>query len=297
MTAYTLVVSNPPHGDMDHWQAAPYLGLASAEVRMKANYPVPEIWLADTDQSKMGEAAEMLRKAGLNVVVLAGDDLFHVPPQAVVQSFAFTDTHLGAVLADSKVELAYDTPITGVLCTPRKHVAPEQSRPAWTNPLTQGLWQRSSSVFMTRDSLVGLGGLGRRTSTAGLGSSSPDVESAFLDLYTSVEGTLRRMSILQDRVDFSGLKELQLPRAADNLAMFVAECEDRFKRGRVDRRLMNMQPRERPVVGRTSSYDAERKGFSYATEALSKLLESISADLKNISQFDLSSRLAYLTTQ
>jgi hypothetical protein len=40
----------------------------------------------------------------------------------------------------------------------------------------------------------------------------------------------------------------------------------------------------------------ERKGFSYATQALSKLLESISPDLKDVSQFELSSRLAFLTT-
>jgi len=296
MPAYTLLVSNPPHGEVDLWQAAPNLGLTPAEARMKANYPVPEIWLADTDKPKLEEAAGMLRQAGLNVVIVAGDDFLHVPVQTPVKSFSFTDTHLVVVLEDSTIELAYETPITAVLCTPRKQAAPEQGRPAaWTNPLTQGLWQRSSSVFMTRDSLVGLGGLGRRTSTTGLGAGGPEAESAFFDLYASAGGGLRRISVVQDRVDFSGLKEHQLPRATDNLAMFVAECEDRFKHGRVDRRLANMQPRDRPLVGKTGAYDQVRKGFSYATEALSKLLESISPDLKPMSQFDLSSRLAYLT--
>ena len=80
-----------------------------------------------------------------------------------------------------------------------------------------------------------------------------------------------------------------------NLAMFVAEVESRFPQARVDRRLVNMVARSRAVVGMPSSHEPPRKGFSFATEALSRLLHSISPELKDLSQFDLSSRLAYLT--
>jgi hypothetical protein len=50
------------------------------------------------------------------------------------------------------------------------------------------------------------------------------------------------------------------------------------------------------MVGKPKPGTPERKGFSYATEALAKLLESISPDLKDLSQFELCSRLVYLTT-
>ena len=38
-----------------------------------------------------------------------------------------------------------------------------------------------------------------------------------------------------------------------------------------------------------------REGFSFATTALSKLLEPIAPDLKDINQFELASRLVFLT--
>ena len=45
------------------------------------------------------------------------------------------------------------------------------------------------------------------------------------------------------------------------------------------------------------NFQIYRRGFSYATEALAHLLDSLSPDLKDISQADLSSRLAYLTNR
>ncbi len=41
--------------------------------------------------------------------------------------------------------------------------------------------------------------------------------------------------------------------------------------------------------------DPVRKGFSFATTALSNLLESIAPELKDLNQFELASRLCFLT--
>lgn len=295
MRSYALVVSNPPHGEVDPSQAAPAMGLAAAEIRTKANYPAPEIWLADTDRDKMAAAAAALGDAGLTVVVVTGEDLLNVPKQVPVTSFEFTDMHLVAQAEGSEVRVAYDAPVTAVLCTPAGKLG-ESGSGAGGSSLTEGLRLRSSSVFMTRDSLVGFGGLGTRSSAAGAGrEEGAQKNSHFLDIYFTGESGPGKISVTQDQVDFSGLGKSQTPDSATNLALFAAKCEDRFAQGRFDRRLVNMQARQWPMVSRGIVKHGERKGYSYATEALSKLLESISPDLKDLSPFQFSSVLAYLT--
>ena len=241
----------------------------------------------------MEEAAEGLTAAGLSVVVVPGEALGALPPREEVQSVRLSDAGLVATLAGAEVMLPYDAEAVAVYCTPRQAAGLEGGRSGGSG-LTEGLTRRSSSVFMTRDSLVGFGGLGGRSSAAG-GAEAVPGESSFLDLYCTVDGTARRLTVLQNKVDFSGLGELALPNATANMEMLVQEFEERFAKGSVDRRLVNMQPRQRPMVGKRAADHPERKGFSFATEALNRLLETISSDLKGVSQFELSSRLAFLT--
>ena len=76
------------------------------------------------------------------------------------------------------------------------------------------------------------------------------------------------------------------------------ECENRFDNVHVDRRLEDMTLRgPTRVVTEAVAAQPTRTGFSYATEALAGLLGSLSPDLTDISQPDLSSRLAYLTNR
>ncbi len=289
----TLVISNPPHEDIDPALAAPCFGLSPAEVRMKANYPIPEIWLADSAKGIVDPTVDILRTAGLNVVAVPGERLAKIPAQASVKSFAFTDAGLTLNLEDSQVELSPDGALVAVFCQPR--AGGSLARGLGSNPLTEGLRQRKSGVFMARDSLMGFGG-GRGSMS---GEEEESAESPFLDIYvpTGTDGSPLRLSVVQNEVDFSGLGDLQLPRANDNMVMFVAELESKLPAVRVDRRLEEMQPRARAMVSQRTAISGERKGFSFATAALSQLVESISPDLKDMSQFELASRLAYLTTQ
>ena len=290
----TLVISNPPHQDIDPALAAPCFGLSPAEVRMKANYPVPEVWLVDSEGGNVDPTINILRTAGLNVVSVAGQKLASIPAQTIVKSFAFADEGLTLTLEDSQVDLSYDGALVAVFCQPLPGGG--QASGSSVNPLTEGLRQRKSGVFMARDSLIGFGG--GRSSLAGPGEE--EGESAFLDIYLpggSEDSPPTHLAIVQDQVDFSGLGDLELPRKNDNMAMFVAEFESKFTGARLDRRLDDMRPRARAMVGKRSAISGERKGFSFATAALSQLLESLSPDLKDISQFELASRLAYLTTQ
>lgn len=290
----TLIISNPPHEDLDPALAAPCFGLSPAEVRMKANYPIPEVWLTNSEGAKVVDpAADILRAAGMNIVSVPGQDLAEIPQQTMVESFVFTDAGLTLNLEDSQVDLSHDEKLIAVFCQPRPAMGGSSGVAA--NPLTEGLRQRRSGVFLARDSLMGFG-TGRRASLSD--GEAEDAESPFLDIYVPGESSSarpRRLVLVQDQVDFSGLGDLKLPRAADNMVMFVAELEDRFSAARVDRRLVGMQPRSRAMVSKRTPITGERKGFSFATAALSQLLESLSPDLKNLNQFDLASRLAYLT--
>jgi hypothetical protein len=293
MKGPTLIISNPPHEDLEPALAAPCFGLSPAEVRMKANYPIPEVWLTDSEGAKVDPTADILRTAGLNIVSVPGQDLAEIPQQSMVESFAFTDAGLTLNLEDSQVDLSHDEKLIAIFCQPRPGTGGSSGVAA--NPLTEGLRQRPSGVFLARDSLMGFG-TGSRASLAGVGAEK--AESPFLDIYVPGESSSARplrLALGQDHVDFSGLGDLKLPRPADNMVLFVAEFEDRFSAARVDRRLVGMQRRSRAMVSKRTPISGERKGFSFATAALSQLLESLSPDLKAINQFDLASRLAYLT--
>jgi len=77
----------------------------------------------------------------------------------------------------------------------------------------------------------------------------------------------------------------------------VEECENRFENVYLDRRLVDMRLRGVKNVVTGANFDVHRKGFSFATIALNHLLDSISPDLKDNTQADLSSRLVYLTNR
>src|SRR3989304_6085461 len=219
-TPCTLLVSNPPHLEVDAQLAAPILGLTAADVRLKSKDGVPEGCPARRDQGSMERAAQSLRQAGLNVVAVLGGDLAAVPAATPVRSFTFAERGLVARAESLTVELSYERPLVTVYCTQRGLGASEPRR---SNPLTDGLRQRTSSVFMTRDSLVGIGG--RRSMALGgseerSGTSTATV--AFCDLYTSQDGAVRRLSVIESEVDFSGLGGLELGDRGGQPALFLA---------------------------------------------------------------------------
>lgn len=268
MQEYTLVISNPPHGQVDLPKAAPVLGLAPVELRMKTLYRVPEIWLADPDRNRIEEAARTLQDAGLNAAIAPGEEFLTLPVQAKVLSFSFADEHLVAAVGSARVELPYDVQVIAVLHTPR-----------------EGGGTRTSEV------------LGARTSAAMAvpGAAGQPKDSAFFDMYTSREGKLVRLSVVQDVADFSGLGAQKLPSAAGNMRKFVSEWEGRFPQATVDRRLVNLQLRKTIALAKPSAAPEQRKWFSFASKGFTELIDTIAPELKRITQADFSSWLIYLT--
>ena len=62
MPAPYLLLSNPPHGEIDVALIAGSFGLTAAEARMRANFPAPEIWFADTDLDALKRTGGALMK-------------------------------------------------------------------------------------------------------------------------------------------------------------------------------------------------------------------------------------------
>lgn len=243
MPGPTLVVSNPPHGTVDLPTAAPLLQLARPDLRLKQNYPVPEIWLAEDDRSTADAAAAALVAAGLHLVVVPGAALGEIPERAPVPAFGFEDR--GFVLqAEEQIVLPYQAPLVAVLFSARP------------------------------------------------GDGRGPLPPPFLDLYVLCDGALRRWTFAQGDTAFWGLGNRATASFGTNVKALAEELERRFPRGRIDRRLVNMQVRRRvgaPPPG------VQRRGFSYATEALNQLLERIKPGLSQIEHPELASRLAFLT--
>lgn len=268
MAGSILVVSNPPHGAVDARRAAPPLGLTPAEATLKLHYPVPEIWLTFQSRAEADPVAEELVAAGLHLTLVAAEELGRIPARVEVQSFAIHEAGL-VLLADQRATIGRADPVIAVFCAPREAGAGEGREPGS---------RHSGPIRATGEHSV-------MQDTRG-----------FLDLYLTAAGRLRRLGVVQGVTDFSGFGEAALPSPAGNLIKFDREIESHFPNAKVDRRLALLQARRRTAAtGVQARPGPSRKGLTYGTTELKELLASISPELKDASEYELSSRLAYLT--
>jgi hypothetical protein len=275
-----LIVSDPPHRVEDITPATPVFGLSAAEIRLKANYPVPEIWVADMEEDRIRSALAVLTRSGFRVLLAPGTAIAEVPPATAVHAFEFAPDGLVLRTGNGETELPYDVAAVGVFCQPL--AAPRLSR-------------SSSAAPTGRISRFAEAAEGRLRS--GSSSTSETAAPAFLDLYALSDDPPRRFTFAQDAVDFAGLGATSR-RSSDNLLQLIAEYQGAFPNGRLDRRCAAMRVRRNVMVaGRTLPSDPEgrRRGFSFGTTALVTILELVSPELKTMTQQELSSRLVYLT--
>ena len=260
--AQTLVVSHPPHTLTDSRKAAEQLGLSPVELVLKAHYPIPEIWLARDDA---GPAAAELRDAGLTVKAVPAAEFALVPEQDLVASFAFGERALTVTARGGLADLPYEAPLTIVACSPRDGGAPA--------PLVPG----EGAIPSLRP----------HTATDGSGAWG-----VFADLYATRDGRLVRYGVSMTATDFAALPGSDVAGPAGRLTRFLQECQGRFRKLVVDRRLMQLQLRRRKVE---PPRGVQRKGFAFGTEALSDLLGTVAPGSRDMSQCELGSRLVYLT--
>jgi hypothetical protein len=249
---------------VDAKRGAPLLGLLPVELQLKAHYPIPEIWLRLDDRPAAEQAARALREAGLSARVSTAADFAGIPAQREAESCTFGDNGLTLALAEEDIVLPYDVPVTIVACSPRD-AADDTGR---------ALGERGSGGLHTVDA-DGSGAWG-----------------VFADVYIDAppKGVLR-IGVIPARTEFTDLVGMGMSGLAGRLARFVSECESRFKRLLIDRRLLHLHTRGRhaPPPG------VQRKGFAFGTPALQALLEDIAPADADMSQCELGSRLVYLT--
>jgi hypothetical protein len=262
-----LVISDPPHRDVDQEVVASILGLESDDARLKIGFAAPEV-LSASDPARANEVAASLRSAGLSVAVIDGHAMAGIPWPTLVSSFEFGSQGLIARSGENVVEVRYETPVAVVYCKP----PPDFPR-------------------------GGPGG-GATDSKAAAGDGFTATETiewmARLDLYFTQNEALRRISIVDDVTDFSGLGGRSEPSADEGLAATLSECRSRFAHLAVDSRLENVRPRQRFIAGERG-FDLDlRKAFSFGTLLLRQVLDSISPELRDIPQYEYGSRVAYL---
>lgn len=274
MPSQHLLISNPPHDEVDAMSAASHFGLTAAEVRMKANYRVPEIWFAQEDRDGLERTAVALREAGFEIVVVEGSDLVGIPLQSPATSVTFEDDGLLVDEDGSGWKVAYDAPAICVFACPQ--------------PVEEHM-QRGGASVMAR--VTSRGRSHRRTPQFGADGTRPEF-SAFVDLYLPSDEGVRRICIDETVTTVSGLSKD--PAGSSGIWSAVNACETRFEHMHVDRRLVDMRLRLIQLVAPPGS--SHRSGLSYATTALSELLGSLSPALGNAPQAALSSQLAYLTS-
>jgi hypothetical protein len=277
-----LGLSNPPHSPRGIADIAASIGLTPAEFRFKANYPVPEVWFADSDRTVVDALADQLGQAGLNVISVRGRDLADVPAAEPVRAFQFGERAFSVQLDGSAIDLPYESELVAVFCQTRAPAPAHESRVA-----RDSLGARLSHAGV-------LSPVAKRPSMIERSAPATGEEPvAFLEIYAELGGALRRFAVVQGVVDLSQLPSV--PRGADAMTVFVAKCRERFPKAHIDRRLVGMRPRQPLEVGVEVKALAKRKGFSFATRSLQSLLTSIEPSLETVDHSELASRLIYLT--
>ncbi|MGQ0814292.1 MAG: hypothetical protein ACT4O1_07480 [Gemmatimonadota bacterium] len=259
MASQVLLVSNPPHPRVDAQVAASVFGLLPADANLKVRYSVPEIWLADTDASVVEQAATRLRAGGMRCVIVRGEDLLAVPSPLLVPSFALCEQSVTLVVGDQRIEIAHDHSPIIVSSTPRPA---EGAPPSLRTTIAPGVEVRELCPFV----------------------------------HFYLAGGLR-LAVYAELVDFAGLGDQMGSSQSGNMARFGQLLQQRLTHARFDNRLLNMQLRRRLAHGVPPTLRESRKGYSFASPGLDALLEAIAPELLSISQSELSSRLAYLTTR
>jgi hypothetical protein len=257
----SLVVTDPPHGRVDHQAVADALGLELASASLKIGFGAPEV-LRCADSARAVPFAHVLGDAGLCVNVIEGAELARVPWPAPISTVSFGPHGLVGLFRGRAVGIRYEEPVLAVFCKPPRN---------YTRPASIPSLESTAHGVANAEALDGM---------------------AILDLYTNTGGQLDRITIAQDVAEFTGIDELVGVPPAERLDMMLSECGRRFERFTVDARLVNVRPRRRFVAGE-ASFDMDlRKHYSFGTLLLRHALEEISPDLKDLPHYEYGSRLA-----
>ena len=115
MSIPTLVVSDPPHGEVDLEVAARLLELDGLATRLKASFGAPEVMHASTrDEGVMFGAA--LKRTGFKVQILDGARLDEPQWPEPVSGLTFDGSFMQGTTGAEAIRVPYDAKILAVHC-------------------------------------------------------------------------------------------------------------------------------------------------------------------------------------
>jgi hypothetical protein len=271
-----LLVSNPPHGDVDAQLVAPEFECTAAEARMRVNFPAPEIWFADTDVDALKKIGASFMKGNAKVRIVKGSMLSVVPTADRMLSFRFQEDHLAMELQDAGAYTApYDAKLVIVSARPEASPTLGMERPK------PQLGHMSSKDLRDK---FGVGGIIADEAGGDAEVEVTGIKEAFdpwfLDLYFIVQSKVQRMRAWTGRVDYSGLGSDLKPAAHHNHTEFLNRLKAQFTNAVFDERLVDV-PAPKPSM--------------ISGKGLKTVLKSIDPALETVGFGDLQSRLVFLS--
>ncbi|MDH3270785.1 MAG: hypothetical protein OEN56_05600 [Gemmatimonadota bacterium] len=126
MQPQILVVSDPPHGAVDHATIAATLGLELENTKLKVAFAAPEV-LAVSGPQAAHDVAKALQTAGMHVRVVPGSDLADLPWPRLCSSVDFADSALRVRIGGDDIDVPYSASVWGVSCLPPTGFSAEAS--------------------------------------------------------------------------------------------------------------------------------------------------------------------------
>lgn len=117
MQPQILVVSDPPHGEVDVAAVSKVLGIDEETTRLKVAFAAPEV-LAASGPQRAHDLARELAGHGLEIRVIAGDVLAEMPWPRLAVDVSFTDDALTAEVEGGTISIPYSASLWCVSCRP-----------------------------------------------------------------------------------------------------------------------------------------------------------------------------------
>jgi hypothetical protein len=283
-----LIVSNPPHRSPDPKAAAPYFNCRAADLRIKLNFPAPEVWFAESEEAAARETATALVRAGISVAWIPGRVLDQVPPAVRTTGVAYDGKAVMLNTVTGVMSLAPGDRIVAVSGEPQRQEARLSSERRST------LSQHVPGQSPFGSGIMGVAGIGGYAAASKLDKIAHEAKDSaskrlsdiavaepgaqFLDVYAYTGEGWKAARVTQTDVDFSELGAIKQPTARANVRAILDKLRDDFE-ALVDERLQHVTYRSAVVGG----------------VALSQVLRGISEQLGDLTHMDLGSRLVFLT--
>jgi len=296
MADYQLIVSNPPHGTPDPVAVAPHLKRSAAEVRMKLNFPAPEIWIAETEKGAAGEIATALVEAGAKVAWIPGSVLAAAPLIAPASAIVIDAGRATITTSAGEMVINQGDRVVAALGEP----VAQETRPVTDtrSVLTQKVPGRGpvKNLPFVSGIVAGVGGVAGYKAVDKLDKMAADARDSaetrlssaqyaeptelFLDVYAFGAGGWKATRLAPSNTDFSGLGDQKQPMARANIDAIANVLKGDFG-ARMDERLVKVTYKPTIVSG----------------IALTQVLGEISEQLASVPLLDLGSRLVFLTSK